>query len=156
MSASISLRYEHWAMSRPSGPRPFAINLFAAILLGLACWHLAVALFDLPAQEEFLASLGLGFEWNRDWTIVASSAWFTIELIPIVLVWLTASRFARGFVTVMAVARVVLLLTNLPMLYALPGILIGQAIWLGAVALLYTHAANQWFMHKEADPATFE
>lgn len=147
-------------MSRPGGPRPLAVNLFAAILLGLACWNLAVALFDLPAQEEFLASLGLGlglgFEWNRDWTIVTSSAWFTIELIPIALVWLTASRFARGFVTIMAVIKVVLILTNLPMLYAVPGILIGQSVSLGAVALLYTRSANDWFTHKEPDPATFD
>lgn len=143
-------------MSRPRGPRPFAINLFAAILLGLALWNLTVALFDLPAQEEFLASLGLGFEWNRDWTITASSAWFTIELIPIALVWLTASRFARVFVTAMAAIKVVLILTNLPMLYAVPGILIGQAISLGAVALLYTRGAHEWFTRKDPDPATFD
>ena len=143
-------------MKRAKGPRPFAINLFAAILLTLACVNLTVALFDLPAQEELLASLGLGFEWNRDWTIVASSAWFTIELIPIALVWLTASRFARWFVTIMAVIKVVLILTNLPMLYAVPGILIGQSISMGAVALLFTRAANDWFAQEEPDLATFD
>jgi hypothetical protein len=141
---------------RSKAPRPIAIHAFAAILLSLASWNLATALFDLPAQEEFLASLGLGFEWNRDWTIVTSSAWFTIELIPIALVWLSASRFARGFVTAMAAIKVTLILTNLPMLYAVPGILIGQSISLGAVALLYTRAANDWFLHEEADPATFD
>lgn len=143
-------------MSRLAGNRPPAINLFALILLCLALVNLTVALFDLPAQEEFLASLGLGFEWNRDWTIVASSAWFTIELIPVALVWLTASRFARGFVTVMALIKVVLILTNLSILYALPGIILGQSVFLGAVALLYTRGAQEWFMHKEPDPATFD
>lgn len=137
-------------------PRPFAINLFAAILLGLALVNLTVALFDLPAQEEFLASLGLGFEWNRDWTIVASSAWLTIELIPILLVWLVASRIARWFITGMALIKVFLILTNLPMIYVIPGILLGQSISLGAVALLFTQAANDWFSNETPDPATFE
>ena len=138
------------------GPRPFAINLFAAILLGLALVNLTVALFDLPAQEEFLKSLGLGFEWNRDWTIVASSAWFTIELIPIALVWLAASRFARWFIAAMAVVKVFLILTNLPMIYVIPGILLGQSISLGAVTLLFTRQANDWFSNEIPDPTTFE
>ena len=138
------------------GPRPLAINLFAAILLGLAVVNLTVALFDLPAQEEFLASLGLGFEWNRDWTIVASSAWFTIELIPILLVWLIASRFARWFITAMALIKVFLILTSLPMIYVIPGILLGQCIFLGAVALLFTRQASDWFTNETPDPTIFE
>ena len=108
------------------------------------------------SQEELLASLGLGFEWNRDWTIVASSAWFTIELIPILLVWLVASRFARWFITAMAAIKVFLILTNLPMIYVIPGILLGQSISLGAVALLFTRSANDWFSNETPDPATFE
>ncbi len=142
-------------MKLASGPRPVSINLFAAILLALACWNLTVALFDLPAQQDFLASLGLGLEWNRDWTIVTSSAWFTIELIPVVLVWLVAAGFARWFITAMAVFKIVLILSNLPMLYALPGILAGQSISLVAVALLFTPGANAWFNRKEADAALF-
>jgi hypothetical protein len=141
---------------RAPSPRPLAVNAFAAILLALAAWNLAAALWDLPAQEEILRSLGLGFEWNRDWTIVASSAWFTVELIPIAAVWLFASRFARGFITAMAAIKVVLILSNLPMLYALPGILLGQSLSLLAVALLYTPAANAWFERREQDPAVFE
>lgn len=137
--------------------RPITVNAFAAVLLTLAAWNLAAALWDLPAQQEILRSLGLGFEWNRDWTIIASSAWFTIELIPIAAVWLLASRFARGFITAMAAIKVALILTNLPMLYALPGILLGQSISLAAVALLYTPSANAWFMLGERDdPAVFD
>ncbi|MEQ8410315.1 MAG: hypothetical protein RIC51_01555 [Erythrobacter sp.] len=136
--------------------RPLAVNAFAAVLLGLAAWNLVVALWDLPAQEEILRSLGLGFEWNRDWTIVASSAWFTVELIPVVAVWLLASRFARGLITAMAGIKVALILSNLPMLYALPGILVGQSISLLAVALLYTRAANAWFGKEADDPALFD
>lgn len=137
------------------GPRPLSINLFAVILSALAVWSLAVALFDLPAQEEFLRSLGLGLDWNRDWTIVMSSAWFTVELIPIAFVWLAASRFARWFLTGMAGLKVALILTNLPMLYALPGVLAGQSISLAAVALLFTRGSNDWFSKEEIDPATF-
>lgn len=143
-------------MKLARGPRPFSINLFAAILLALACWNLAAALFDLPAQQELLASLGLGLEWNRDWTIVTSSAWFTIELIPVALVWVAAARFARWFITAMAAIKVVLILTNLPMLYALPGILVGQSISLLAVALLFTRGSNDWFASDQRiDPETF-
>jgi len=45
----------------------------------------------------------------------------------------------------MAAIKVALILTNLPMLYALPGILVGQSISLVAVALLFTKGANAWF-----------
>ncbi len=137
------------------GPRPISINLFAAILLTIAVWNLATALFDLPAQEEFLRSLGLGLDWNRDWTIITSCAWFTIELIPIALVWLSASRFARGFIVVMAGVKVLLIFINLTMLYALPGIAMGQLIALSAVALLFTRGANEWFGKREVDLETF-
>ncbi|TRD11297.1 hypothetical protein FGU71_05175 [Erythrobacter insulae] len=143
-------------MKFAKGPRPWSINLFAGVLLILAIWNLAVALFDLPAQEEFLRSLGLGLDWNRDWTIVSSSAWFTVELIPIALVWIAASRFARMFITGMAGVKAVLLVANFPVLYALPGILAGQCIALAAVALLYTRGSQEWFAIKEIDPATFD
>ncbi|MFL0355097.1 hypothetical protein ACI5KX_01355 [Erythrobacter sp. GH1-10] len=137
------------------GPRPLSINLFAGVLLAIATSNLAIALFDLPAQEEFLRSLGLGLDWNRDWTIVTSSAWFTIELIPIALVWLVASRFARWFITAMAALKALLILGDLLLLYALPGLLLGQSIALAAVALLFTRGAEAWFAKKEIDPATF-
>lgn len=142
-------------MKLAKGPRPRAINAFAIVLLTLAIWNLATALFDLPAQQEFLTSLGLGLDWNRDWTIVSSSAWFTIELIPIGLVWLFASRFARRFIVMMAAIKLLLILGSLTMLYALPGIFLGQAIALAAVGLLFERGANAWFEQKEVDPATF-
>lgn len=137
------------------GPRPWPINLFALTLLAIATLNLGAALFDLNAQQEFLRTLGLGFMQNRDGAIIASSAWFTIELIPIVLVWVIASRFARGFITVMAVFKGILLLGDLLLYYALPGLMVGQAIALAAVALLYTRDADAWFAKEEADSATF-
>jgi len=142
-------------MKLARGPRPASIHLFAAVLLTLAIANLATALWDLPAQENFLRSFGLGLEWNRDWTIITSSAWFTIELIPIALVWLAASRFARGFISVLAAIKLVLLLWNLPVLYALPGMAFGQLVALSAVALLYTRAANHWFAKREVDAEVF-
>ncbi len=137
------------------GPRPLSINLFAGVLVVLAVWNLATALFDLPTQEEFLRSLGLGLDWNRDRTIVTSSAWFTIELIPIALVWLAASRFARIFIACMAGVKLVLIVINLTTLYALPGVAVGQLIALSAVALLFTRGANEWFSRREVDPEIF-
>ncbi|MEL6878180.1 MAG: hypothetical protein AAGL68_08800 [Pseudomonadota bacterium] len=144
-------------MKLAKGPRPAGINAFAAILLTLAAWNLVTALFDLPAQQETLAALGLGLEWNRDWTIVASSAWFTIELIPIALVWLMAKAFARWLIVGMAAIKTVLVLTNLPMLYAFPGVLAGLSISLCAVALLFTRGANEWFAPQgEVDAHEFD
>lgn len=137
------------------GPRPWAINLFALILLVIACLNLSTALLDLPEQEEFLRALGLGFEWDRDWTIVASSAWFTVELIPIALVWLFASRFARAFISAMAVVKALMIVGDLLTLYALPGLMLGQGIALVAVTLLYSRDANEWFARERIDPATF-
>lgn len=142
-------------MKRRKGPRPWPIHLFALILLAIAVLNLTAALWDLPRQEEFLRALGLGFEWNRDLAIVASSAWFTVELIPILLVWLMASRFARGFITVMAGVKAAMILGDLLLLYALPGLMLGQGVALAAVALLYTRDANAWFAKQEPDPATF-
>lgn len=124
-------------------------------MFALAAGNLTTALFDLPAQEEFLRSLGLGLDWNRDWTIVTSSAWFTIELIPIALVWLAASRFARGFIACMAGLKAVLMAINLTMLYALPAVAIGQLVALSAVVLLFTPGANEWFAKREVDPEIF-
>lgn len=140
-----------------SGSRPRTVKAFAVIVLALACWNLATALFDLPAQESFLRALGLGFEWNRDWTIVASSAWFTIELIPIALVWFFASRFARWLVLAMAVIKLLLLLSNPPLLYAVPGLLIGSLITFGAIGLLFSRDAAGWFNPEaEVDTDAFD
>lgn len=144
-------------MKLAKGPRPAGINAFAMILLALAAWNLSAALFDLPAQQEALAALGLGLQWNRDWTIVASSAWFTIELIPIALVWLVASPFARWFIVGVTATKALLVISNLQMLYAFPGVLAGQMISFCAVALLFTRGANDWFSPgREVDAHEFD
>lgn len=137
-------------MRLANGPRPAAINAFAAILLAIAIWNLASALLDLPGQQALLEALGLGPSWGRDGTIVASSAWFTIELIPIALVWLTASRFARWFIVSMTALKAVLVIANLDMVYAFPGKFAGLSISAAAVALLFTRGGNAWFERQEA------
>ena len=137
------------------GPRPWPIHAFALTLLTIATLNLSAALLDLTAQQEFLRALGLGFLENRDGAIIASSAWFTIELIPIVLVWGFASRFARTFISVMAAIKALLLIGDLLLFYALPGLMVGQGIALAAVALLYTRDADRWFAKDEVDLATF-
>jgi len=138
-------------------PRPITVNLFALILLAIAGLNLGSALFDLPAQEEALKALGLGLEWNRDWTIVASSAWFTVELIPIALIWLLGSKFARWLLVSMAIIKSILMFGNLPMLYAAPGLLAGNLLAMGAIALLFTRDANRWFeTAPQTDPRDFD
>ncbi|MBD2843133.1 hypothetical protein [Erythrobacter rubeus] len=140
-------------MKLAQGPRPLSINAFAVILLVIAAANLIAALLDVPAQEDNLRSLELGFDWNRDWTIVASSAWFTIELIPIALVWLAASRFARIFITCMAAVKAALLAANFRALLESPTILAAECIALAAVMLLYTRAASRWFTASKASHA---
>jgi hypothetical protein len=76
-------------------------------------------------------------------------------------VWLSAVRFARWMVTVMALGKLI----NLPeglRLIADGGTvdtawLVSLALGLLAVAMLFTPASNRWFADRgEADPAIFE
>lgn len=111
-------------------------------MAGLAIGHLGLGFVDLAARQHAYAALVPGFAWNRDWTIVATSAWFTIELIPAVLVWLCASRFARGFVLAMLALALANLLLRMDAEWA---DLARIGLRAGAVALLYLPAANPWF-----------
>ena len=102
------------------------------------------------------------FPWlSRDVLIVWHSAWLSIALIPVTMVWLSAARFARWMVSIMALAKLPGLLMALPLL---PMLVRMQPLWLAsllfglsAAALLFTPASNRWFALKgEADPAVFE
>ncbi|MFZ9395190.1 MAG: hypothetical protein ACO25F_03900 [Erythrobacter sp.] len=123
--------------------RPWPIHGFAALLAGLALFHLVQGLADIGAQQQAYEAVYPGVPWNQDWTIVATSAWFTIELIPAVLVWLFASRFARWLLAAMVLLGAgQLLLASVP---ATPAGMMTLALRMFALGLLLLPAAQPWF-----------
>ncbi|WP_285712275.1 hypothetical protein [Erythrobacter oryzae] len=138
--------------------RPTSITIFAVAFLAAALLTYIEALVRIPVALKSESSfLGLG----RDGLIVWHSAWLSIALIPVAMVWLSAIRFARWMVSIMALFKLAGFLMMLPAL----GLLVRmQPLWLAAlplglfaVAMLFTPASNHWFKHKgEVDPAVFE
>lgn len=132
------------------GPRPLAIRVFAAAFLAAALLRLARGLSDLPLAETFYAVNVPWFVWNRDWTIVALSAEFTIALIPLAWIYLFAAPFARWLVLGFGAVRLALLD---------PAALVGPLLIAVAMASLLTAQANRWFARtpeEEDGPAIFE
>lgn len=142
--------------------RPASINAFAVAFFAAALIPYLDGLFDLADQQAYLQKLFPAFDWSRDWVIVWRSAWLSIALTPIAMVWLSAVRFARWMVTFMAVAKLGGVLMVLPTLlkYGLiePMLLASTMFGMLAVAMLFTPASNRWFAGKagEIDPAVFE
>ena len=146
-----------------SRTRPTTINIFAAAFLAAAVIALVDGLRDMSAMQALLRAnaSGIGIDWSRDAVIVTLSARFSIALIPIALVWLSAVNFARWMVTVMALGKLVGLPEGAAMVAQGGRIdtawLTALALGLLAAAMLFTPASNRWFAQKaEADPAVFE
>jgi hypothetical protein len=133
------------------GPRPLAIRVFAAAFLAAALLRLVRGLSDLALSETILAVHLPWFAWDRDWTIVALSAEFTIALIPLAWIYLFAARFARWLVLGFGAIRLALLD---------PAALTGAVLVAMAMASLLTPQAARWFARKpepeEDGPAVFE
>jgi hypothetical protein len=133
------------------GPRPLAIRVFAAAFLAAALLRLVRGLGDLALAETMLAVHFPWLAWDRDWTIVALSAEFSIALIPLVWIYLFAAPFARWLVLGFGALRLAFLD---PMALAGP-VLIGLAM-----ASLLTPQAARWFAREpepeEDGPAVFE
>lgn len=140
-------------------PRPASITAFAIIFIAAAVLSLVDGLVRLP---EMLRGAQKLYPWvSRDALIVWHSAWLTIALIPVAMVWLSAIRFARWMVSIMALLKLGGLLAGwraLPMLVKVqPLWLVALVLGLVAVALLFTPASHQWFARKGGvDPAVFE
>lgn len=139
--------------------RPGSITGFAILFAAAAVLSLVDGLVRLP---ETLAATQKLYPWvSRDMMIVWHSAWLTIALIPVAMVWLSAIRLARWLVSIGALLRLAGLAAGWKLL---PWLVIEQPIWaaawllsLVAVALLFTPASNRWFAHRgEFDPAVFE
>jgi hypothetical protein len=145
-----------------SRTRPLGINIFAAAFLSAALIAFLDGMRDLPAFQNAMSQNLPDIVWTRDAAIVTLSARLSIALIPIVMVWLSAVRFARWMVTILGLGK----LLNLPeglrlMADGAPvdtAWLASLALTLIAVAMLFTPASNRWFADKgkEADPAVFE
>ena len=151
-------------MISPSRTRPMSINIFAAAFLSGAVVTFLDGLQDIAVLQAVFAENLPGIEWSRDAVIVTLSARLSIALIPVAMVWLSAVRFARWMVTVLALGK----LLNIPEGIALmaAGNPVDRA-WLTvlvltliAVAMLFTPASNRWFARKpdaeEDGPAVFE
>lgn len=144
-----------------SRPRPLSINIFAAAFLAAAVIAFLDGMLDLPAFQNHMSQNLPDIVWTRDAAIVTLSARLSIALIPIAMVWLSAARFARWMVTILALGK----LLNLPdgIRLIARGAPVDTA-WLAslvlgliAVAVLFTPASNRWFAQKGGvDPAVFE
>ncbi|WP_086737879.1 hypothetical protein [Erythrobacter colymbi] len=135
-------------MKLARGPRPLAIRVFAAAFLAAALLRLLRGLYDLPLAETVYALHLPWFAWNRDWTIVALSAEFTIALIPLAWITLFAAPFARWLVLGFGALRLAFLD---------PSALTGAVLVAIAMASLLTPQAARWFRHREGvDPAVFD
>ncbi|MFN3863851.1 MAG: hypothetical protein ACK4RT_06155 [Erythrobacter sp.] len=139
--------------------RPASITAFA-ILFTVAA---VLALIDaLSRLSEILAAAQKLYPWvTRDMMIVWHSAWLTIALIPVAMVWLSAIRLARWLVGIAALIKLVMLLVGWQLL---PRVAVEQPIWLAAAGLglaaaafLFTPASNRWFARRgTSDAAVFE
>jgi hypothetical protein len=132
------------------GPRPLAIRVFAAAFLAAALLRLVRGLNDLALSETILAVNVPWLAWDRDWTIVALSAEFTIALIPLTWIYLFAAPFARWLVLGFGALRLAMLD---------PAALVGPLLVAVAMASLLTAQANRWFAREpeeEDGPAVFE
>jgi hypothetical protein len=78
--------------------RPWSVHVFAALFASLGVWNLIEGLLDLDLWVRRLGQLGWFGEANKDLAIVWLSARFTIVGIPVVAIWVFASRVARLFI----------------------------------------------------------
>lgn len=148
-------------MKTAKGRRPWPIWLFAGIASFLAVRNLIIGLNGLKRSQFEFERMATWFEWDRDWTIVALSAWFTIEMIPILLVVLFASRFARWFISATALVPLAIVLSDLEFASTYPRFIslsvLNAAIPIALAALLFTREANIWFSkERPLRPATFD
>ena len=136
--------------------RPLSIRLFAACFLmsaliafvdGLRGWRDLANLMQLHFPE---------MAWTWDAVVVLLSARLSIALIPVLLVWFLASRFAQWLVTLMVLGK----LFNVPDAVALvrggsaldPAWTASLVLSLIAAALLFTPASRHWFSTRGEDP----
>ncbi|WP_299195906.1 hypothetical protein [uncultured Erythrobacter sp.] len=139
------------------GPRPWPIWLFASATTYIAVNRLIGSLGNLNATMFDFRNMFTFVEWNRDLAIIAICAWFTIDMIPVILVLAFAASFARWFISVIAFVPLALILANLEYASTYPRMLLPSLmlafIPLALAALLWTTRASRYFAQGGADGA---
>jgi hypothetical protein len=144
-----------------SRPRPTPINIFAAAFLTAAFLPFLEGITQLGLAETRLQIAYPAFPWDRDRVIVWLSAWLTIALIPVGMVWLLAAPFARWLVAGMTLLKAPAALTAGIVLLrggvADPQPLVSFGFALLGAIMLFLPDSRHWFLRaKEADEAVFE
>ena len=142
-------------MRLAEGSRPWSIWVFAGATSLIALQDFVAGLLNLERRIIDYQALFPAIEWNHDLAIIWLSSWLTIDLIPVGLVLIFAARFARWFVSVMALFPLVILVTNIDHMSTYPRFLgvnfILALIPLGLAALLWTRSASHWFNQGEGN-----
>ena len=149
-------------MTIARGPRPLSITLFALLFLAAALHSYVIGLQNLDLKQIAYSAIFPWDGWNRDWTIVALSALFSIAFIPVIWIYLFASRIAFWLVTVFSVLQVL----NVPFLIS-SLLAMGEALMLryflepaliaGALFCLWLPISRAWLRQDgEVDAAEFE
>ena len=142
-----------------SGTRPWSIRLACLAFLVNASFGLLHGLSD-PSIAQGAYEIGYpDVEWDRDRTIVALSAEFTIALIPILWIWFLARPFARWMVTALGLWQAWglagLVLEQLRHLHFVTmDVAIPFALIVMSIAMLFTPAASRYFATGEKSRTT--
>lgn len=142
-------------------PRPLSIKIFALCFLGAAGFVLAYSLQNLGLLQGAYGTLFPWDGWNRDWTIVAVSAIFSIALIPVMWICLFGSRVACWLVTIFSLLKLAKLPSMIFELQAFGGAAHWQlfaepALLALALAALFMPSSRRWLARDDVDPAVFE
>lgn len=139
-------------MKRIRGPRPACVRIFAALFLFIGLSGLLDGLTHLPAAQQMLSERFRWISWDREWAIIALSAQFTISLIPVTLIYLFASRFARWLIVIFGIMKLSLLVLHPELaaaeLHLRPMFIIPPVMMVIAVGMLFTAGPNAWFKNK--------
>ena len=148
-------------MRLAKGPRPWTIWAFAIGFIALGLIDYVTAIASLEEALETLRLSAAGIDWNQDLLIVWYSALLSIVLIPVIAIWLFASRTARWIVTAMSAISLLNVLLSIVFLLT-SGRFEGWSFTMSflsllCVALLFAPASNRWLRKEEmSDAATFE
>lgn len=140
--------------------RPRTIRLFAILFFAQALFAYADGMRDLDRVMRDLSSRIPDMGFDHDMVIVILSARLSIALIPIALIWFMRANFARWFVVIITLGRLI----NLPEAIALlksggafsPYGLVSNGLAAVAVAFLFTPSARRWFRREDIVAAAFE
>ncbi len=145
-----------------SGPRPWAINLFAILLLASSLYSFVANLLALDEFVEIVQYDLPSIAWTQDLAIVWLSALFSIVLFPLVWIWGLGSRVARIVVTVLTLPAWLYLIAHIWIIVTRSVIdiagLIDNLVVVTAISLLFTPSASQWIAMNENEtcPETIE